>query len=375
MVENFFDKQTPENKTKTDIVEKFFIAWARVIGGHQKSTRPQIDLGYVDLFSGPGKFDDGNESTPLRILRAVLTNSTWRSSLISVFNEALPELRTRLEANIRALPDIHLLKHKPIVTGDLVDKDFDKFLAPVRSVPTLFFVDPWGYIGVNQRLLKDAIGGFGRDVVFFFNYKRVNAALSNPDREDRMEDIFGSRLESLLEEIAGLHHRQREEAIIDALCAELSKNVARYVQTLRFLDARGDPSHYLFALCKNIKGHEIMTNIMAGMSSGRRGSVATFEYWQIPQKDLFADVDDQIPPLVERLKREFAGRQLSVRSIYEEAAAKPCQPYQLTNYKEALKRLEERNEVVIDPPAAKRRRGTLADRCIVTFARQKVRTP
>ena len=60
---SFFSKQTEASRLKAEIVSKYFSAWANVIAS---KGRPRI--GYLDLFSGPGRYDDGNPSTPLFIL-------------------------------------------------------------------------------------------------------------------------------------------------------------------------------------------------------------------------------------------------------------------------------------------------------------------
>ena len=66
--DNFFEKQTPESAAKTDIVANFFMAWLNIIGNAKRYTGP---LAYMELFAGPGKFDDGK-----RVADTVLTHTT-----------------------------------------------------------------------------------------------------------------------------------------------------------------------------------------------------------------------------------------------------------------------------------------------------------
>jgi hypothetical protein len=63
---DFFKESTEQSRIKADIVSKYFFAWASVVIPTTKKRSNRI--AYVDLFAGPGRYDDGNRSTPLRIL-------------------------------------------------------------------------------------------------------------------------------------------------------------------------------------------------------------------------------------------------------------------------------------------------------------------
>jgi hypothetical protein len=65
------------------------------------------------------------------------------------------------------------------------------------------------------------------------------------------------------------------------------------------------------------------------------------------------------------LLKEFAGRRLTMRQIYESHSVGT--PYLSGNYKEALARLEAKVAVRTNPSLDQRRRGTFADHVQVTF--------
>ena len=67
-----------------------------------------------------------------------------------------------------------------------------------KLVPTLFFVDPWGYKGMTLRLINSVLKDWGCDCCFFFNYSRVNAGLGNDAVEKHMDALFGSERASSL---------------------------------------------------------------------------------------------------------------------------------------------------------------------------------
>lgn len=70
MVDNsFFEEQKEQSLVKSTIVGKYFDVWANVIISTQKrDTQRSQKIAYIDLFAGPGRFKDGTQSTPLRIL-------------------------------------------------------------------------------------------------------------------------------------------------------------------------------------------------------------------------------------------------------------------------------------------------------------------
>jgi three-Cys-motif partner protein len=359
----FFDVQTDESRVKTDIVENFFVSWAKVISGHQKKRHDPVALAYVDLFAGPGKYLDGSESTPLRILRQILKVDEWKSNTLLLFNEADEELLKGLRRNLDEA-DAAALRVSPAFGSDVVTANYRGCLRHIEGRPALFFIDPWGYKGIALRLLRDFVSGFGNDLIFFFNYRRINAAVSNDLFAERMDELFGTRSQSLRRDVARLHGFAREEAIIAAASEEISENVAQHVQKFRFARSGGEASHYLFFVSKSPRGHEIMTNIMAKRSSDVIGGVPTFEFTQKGGTGwLFQP--DQIEELARTLMRDLSGKRLSVDSIYTDHGS--GKQLQRKHYKQALLRLEARGDVEMNPPAEKRRTGTLADHVMVKF--------
>lgn len=70
MLDNsFFEEQKEQSLVKSTIVAKYFDVWANVIVSVQKRyPRHKQKIAYIDLFAGPGRYEDGTQSTPLKIL-------------------------------------------------------------------------------------------------------------------------------------------------------------------------------------------------------------------------------------------------------------------------------------------------------------------
>lgn len=53
----FFETPDQQNLIKTEMVTKYFEAWANVVMPRHRA--PKDRIAYVDLFSGPGRFENG----------------------------------------------------------------------------------------------------------------------------------------------------------------------------------------------------------------------------------------------------------------------------------------------------------------------------
>ena len=91
----------------------------------------------------------------------------------------------------------------------------------------LYFFDPWGYKGLTLNLIREAITPFGCDCVFFFNFKRINAAIANEQFRKHIDALFGAGEPRLLGGESGFNARpMKEEWVIDIQTQCQRANVA-----------------------------------------------------------------------------------------------------------------------------------------------------
>ena len=177
--DSFFDESREQSAVKTAIVSKYFWSWAKVMMPQaQRGSDPRI--AYVDLFAGPGLYKDGTKSTPLLILEKAIQDEKMSQMLVTIFNDKDDNNLHDLQSAIDRLPGIEKLKHRPDVWNKEVGDEMVKLFSSNRLVPTLFFVDPWGYKGLSLLLVDSVLKDWGCDCIFFFNYNRINMGLSNP---------------------------------------------------------------------------------------------------------------------------------------------------------------------------------------------------
>ena len=110
--DEFFDEQLPGSKIKSAIVSSYFWKWSRVMIPQVKSRGKKI--GYIDFFSGQGKYDDGADSTPILIIKMAVSNQDLTEMLVTIFNDKNKANITKLEEEINNIEGVSNLKHKPI---------------------------------------------------------------------------------------------------------------------------------------------------------------------------------------------------------------------------------------------------------------------
>jgi three-Cys-motif partner protein len=370
-IKQFFDETTEQSAIKAKIVSDYFWAWAKVIIPTAKKSRGNR-IAYIDLFAGPGRYKDGTRSTPLLVLEKAIQDHDMCEMLATVFNDKNEDHSYSLQQAINALPGIEKLKYRPIVRNYEVGKEIVEIFSKMRLVPTLFFVDPWGYKGLTSRLINSVLKDWGCDAIIFFNYNRINMGLSNLDVQEHMSALFTEkRVASLRARLETLRPLERELAIVEDLANALMELGAKYVLPFCFKNEYATrTSHHLIFVTKNFRGYEIMKDIMARQSSAADQGVPSFTYNPADSRfPLLFELSQPLDDLENMLLNDFAGRSLSLQVLYEEHSV--GRPYILKNYRDALRKLEHVGKITIEPPAESRpkRKGevTLNEKVILAF--------
>ena len=362
----FFDERSDQSTVKARIVEKYFYAWARVIMPSAEKSGSRI--AYIDLYAGPGRYKDGAASTPLLVLQHAIQHPKLSQMLVAFLNDAANDNATTLQSEIDKLPGIEKLKHKPVVSCGEIDEEAEKYFEQAKLVPSFSFVDPFGYKGLSLKIVKGVIKDWGCDCVFFFNYNRINAGITNPNVADHMDALFRKeRADALRSRLEGLRPDLREALILEELAAEIKALGGKYVLPFTFKNSSGTRiSHKLVFVSKSFKGYSIMKDIMAKESSTEDQGVPSLTYSPADASmPLLFSLQRPIDELGASLLKDLAGGELSVTEIYEQHSVDT--PYVLKNYKDILSQLEEAGKVGVRSLKGKRRKGTFADHLLVKF--------
>ena len=361
MLDSFFDEPEEQSRVKAEIVVDYFNAWSRIMAKHKER------IGYLDFFAGPGRYKTGEKSTPLLILERALASENLTRGLVTLFNDANPDFTSMLKTEIERLPGIDRLKHQPkIITGEISDELIEYF-EQIKTIPSLSFIDPWGYKGLSQRLIRAVIKDWGCEVVFFFNYNRINMGIANNLVETHMQALFREeRLARLRQEIGPLKPEDREDRVKRALGEALEDMGAHFLIPFRFRRQGGRVSHYICFVSKHPLGYSIMKDIMANRGVVDEDGVPLFEY--VPKfagRQLAFERDRPIQGLPPDLLSKFAGQTITMRGVYDRHNVGT--PFIKRNYKTVLMEMEERDQIQCEPDRESRPAGTLADHVLVSF--------
>jgi len=202
----FFVEQTEQSATKAKIVTSYFSAWSRVI---RDNWPDNIPISYIDLFCGPGVYKDGSQSVPVILVQNVLQDIRLTTRMRFLFNDKDSSNIESLQKAISSIDGYQSLSERIRYYNNEVGSNFESSLHIGQNMPVLSFVDPFGYKGLSLELINKLIANKGSDCIFFFNYNRINMALSsnivlsinNPKAAAVIDEMIISHLIFLLEPI------------------------------------------------------------------------------------------------------------------------------------------------------------------------------
>ena len=114
MNNEFFQEQREQSIIKARIVSKYFSTWASIILATQKRYPQHAQrMAYIDLFAGPGRYDDQSKSTPLLVLETILSNPDLSSRMVTLFNDKDVANIESLKTAIAQVPGIEKLNYAP----------------------------------------------------------------------------------------------------------------------------------------------------------------------------------------------------------------------------------------------------------------------
>lgn len=365
MASNFdFEKQREQSAIKTEIVTKYFNAWANILAARYSK------IAYIDLFAGPGIYDDGSKSTPIIIVESILNNPKFAKRTLLYFNERETAYFERLKQNVNSVPNISSLAYSPIFKNIEIDYDTPKkFMSP--KVPSFCFFDPAGYKGLSLELIYAFGKDFGTDIIFFFNYNDINRAISNAKVSSDMIHLFGlQHFESLREKIQNQSGQNRESIVVNEMAESIRERGIRYVLPFRFkFSGKERTSHYLIFASKNVKGFSIMKDIMYSIGEKDFQGIGTFEFIPSCDKDNYLQLDiiDLFNTPFEEFKQniceKYRGAHIKVKDLIDDDIANT--KFVRPQYKEALKQLENEHRITCLPE--NRRKNTMGDNVDILF--------
>lgn len=124
-------------------------------------------------------------------------------------------------------------------------------------------------------MIKD----WGCDCILFFNYNRINAALTNNAFVENINSVFGKVIaDKLREQAVGLKPKERESLILKYFQEALKKIKGNYSLSFKFFKRGSNKtSHFIFFVAKHPLAYHLMKQTMAE-NCGTKGGIPTYEY-------------------------------------------------------------------------------------------------
>ncbi len=292
---------TPHTRAKHLILKRHLDAWLPIM------TQVNSELLFIDGFAGPGRYEGGEDGSPIIALKAAVLNERFRRQPPSctiqfVFIEEDSSRVASLRDEVIAFTTSHPLPSW--VTCDVEHAEFASYLSEEfdrlardgsRPPSTFAFVDPFGYSGFPMSLIARIREIPSSECLINFAYRSMNRWVADdPTRQALLDDLFGSP--------AWRTFWGNERALVDFYVSQLHDRAAfKYVRTFR-MKGDLDITEYFLAFA---------TNSTRGLSVFKQAA------WKADPASgsVFSDASDPnqlflvepLPPLRDLLLARFGG--------------------------------------------------------------------
>lgn len=300
----------PQSKAKHIILRNYLNAWLPIM------TSWNGRVLYVDGFAGPGRYQGGEDGSPVIFVKAVTEHCLkLKGEIVGLFVEKNPEVYGHLERTIKSLslPDGINLSVIPL-QGEF-ESVMEHIFASLEEVgsrlaPPFFFIDPFGYSQVSMNLVSRIMEERGAEVFVNFMYSFVNRFISVQHQERNFDRLFGCdewrqyrSVNDPMERREGLCNLYREQLLKVA--------GAKYVRSFEI--KRGQRTVYLlFFATKHVKGFDAMKRAMR--KADPSGNF-TFSDVTDPRQHVLFQPEIDTGALREMLLSNFAGRTVTVGEL------------------------------------------------------------
>ena len=330
---DFFKKQTDSSRVKAAIISEYFPQFCKIIS--RRHTPRQF--GYIDMFAGPGIYDDGSLSTPLLVAKKCYEDSFLRERVWMVFNDL--DFGDKLRENFEKFYQSGTFPNEPFFANRVFGEwpRIDNFLMRntmegfYNERPSLLFIDPWGYKHINTRVLAQFLTQWGNEVFIFINTKRLNAAFENELFQEDLKVVFPLTYNEVKAEkkMQG-SVEERHKFMINHLADEFRRVLRGVVFYTAFQFREEDqatPSHYLLHITKGAKGFELVKQVYSKYANVERnlGGMDSVETYTFDPRSIqgtsWLDEDfkqQNIQKLKNELRKKYASQMLQTEQLFNE---------------------------------------------------------
>lgn len=375
MEEDFFKEQTSSSEVKAKIVSEYFPQYCRIL-----LKKPQKSIRYLDLFAGPGKYEDQKHSTPLLLARECAEDPALSEKVHLMFNDNF--FAQELEKNFNELFPLGTFFFAPRFANKTVgeDAEINSFLTrdpqKTNPNPTLLFFDPFGYKGIETMILAKFLENWGNELFLFVNIKRINQAVTVNKFDDMMQALFPTTINELRKTRQYTATvPERLQLIMDNLAIEFVKAVKNnklYHCSFRFQEEDSSAtSHFIIHFTKNQRGYELVKNVYhaydnIGATLENDGNY-TYDAKKKASTNGFDFGNPNTIALSNILKDAYIGQQITAKALYEEH--QKTTKFSWSHYRDTLRHMVDNGTIRVNFTDNVNHKVSvlIADTCILNF--------
>lgn len=348
----FFASQTESSRIKANIVANYFPKYCKILFKAHKG-----NIRYLDLFAGPGVYDDGKESTPMLIGEACAKDPILKSRVLMLFNdnECCNKLRTNFETKFPTGTFANTPRFADRTVGEdsAIENYLNKIFEKGTNTPTLLFFDPFGYKGINSRVLANFMANFGNEIFLFFNIKRIHAAIENDKFDSMMNELFPTTIHKIRNDRKyTLNVQNRLNLIIENLAEEF-KSIIPGIYHCAFKFQEEDSlatSHYIIHFTKHPRGFDLVKQVYTefdnvGATLDKNGDY-TFDAKYLSSETMFDFGDMNTACLSQILSNDFKSQTISAYDLFEQHHCKT--KYSRKHYCNALRQMAKDGAIMVE---------------------------
>lgn len=227
---SFFEKADLATRKKVEFVMKYFGIYFRIVCSTLKNGTSRIpNIIYIDPFSGPGIYDDGYESVPIKLLKFIRNQGIENIRFIFNDIEYSGKLKENIHKNIHLLPNVNSIT---ILDKDANLIDFSSYFTPKDVV--ISYVDPFSYTRVDPLTIKQLTNNAFSDSLFFLNIQYFYRFIEVD--ADNLKSFFGNLdiYSRVKQSIKNDTREQSTNLLIHEYANALTKNSNRFILPIFF---------------------------------------------------------------------------------------------------------------------------------------------
>ena len=350
-------------KAKLDILGAYLRAWFPIVARGQNFHR----IIYIDGFAGPGRYNQGEDGSPIIALKAALGALTGAIQIPIEFHfvERKGRAAAALKANIDALTQKRVMRanvdicvHERLTFEQAYRKHIRARLQVHPRAPAFALVDPFGWTGIPMAVLSELMQRPSTEILVNFMFEEINRFINHPEQGQNFDDLFGCAAWRPAYEMSG---RTRKKFIHDLYRDQLRTAAgARYVRSFEMRNERNVSDYFLYFASNNLLGLAKMKEAMWKVDPA--GGFTFSDATNFDQAVLFQPEPDR-QELRRLIGERFASRRATVQQV--ETFVVEDTPFHASHYRKVLATMEADNQLTYLNPPGGRRRGTYANNAAV----------